>query len=170
MSSAQEMAERIGTAVLDSIRGQGWTATWSDCNGFKVVSVDPRIRVWLDGYIDRDYEEVFLLRVWTDIAGADTFVTITDHLAVFDTGEGITAAWRDKARLFYEADREWGHEGLRWWVNWIMERDLARHYSAVEGLTPEQRAFYEAHTREIIQDDRDSARAIGVSLPYLEGQ
>jgi hypothetical protein len=119
------------------------------------------VRVWLDGYQDRDYEEAYLLRVWTDTAG----VTVTDHLAILTNVDGSDSVeWRQDPRLFFDAGGDWLYSGLRWWVDWLEAEIESRH---IPTLPDEHHKQLVANSEALRQKHRDEARAAGIVLPYF---
>ena len=172
----------IAEVMLEIRHEHGWAKTWGNCEGLHIC---PRVSVWLDGYQDHDYEEVFLLRVWTESEpvldpGPDYYgrtnvmhtVTLTDHLAVSTHPGGVDVEWRNDPRLFFDADSEWNYEGLRWWVDWtentIRSRSEAEEHD--HPMKPEVRAHLKEHNFSVSQHDRDLAVRLGLSsaLPYLK--
>lgn len=154
--------------VMLEIRGaRGWQDMWSDCDGLRIC---PRVRVWLDGYQDHDYEEVFLLRVWTDSEVYEDWrtLTLTDHLAVFSRSDGVDVEWRNDPRLFFDAGIEWGYDGLRWWVDWAQAVTEARN-AAFEADRPMPQSVLD-HNRAVSERDRTQALKMGLAgaLPYLK--
>lgn len=160
--SGMEIAE----VMLEIIRHEGWDRTWDDCQGLQIC---PRVRVWLDGYMDWDYKRVFLLRIWTNSETNDEgrFLTLTDHLAVYDNVGGgrrrLDVEWRQDPRLFFDADREWGFTGYRWWISWI-----EAVVEANEGKQDAPPTSVIEHSRQIVERDQELARAMGLCLPYLK--
>lgn len=170
MDQAVPSGQEIAVVMLEIEHAKGWDQMWSDYAGLRIC---PRVRVWLDGYADYDYERAFLLKVWTNSEPYDDegrTLTLTDHLAVYQrhagTG-GVSVEWRNDTRLFFDVTGEWTAKGLHWWVDWI---------TAVQSLEREPRKLspaFEADLRQynysISKKDRDIARAMGMqgAMPYL---
>lgn len=158
----------IAEVMLEVLDEKGWGATWMDCDGLRIC---PRVRVWLDGYQDLDFEQAFLLRVWTDSdpdPETGRTLTLTDHLAVYRRHVGtehVDVEWRQNPRLFFDADGEWGIDGLHWWVDVIeeMRRSRAREHR----LSDEARDRIAEHNRTIELRDQELARKMRLHLPYL---
>lgn len=155
----------IARVLLGVLRSRGWAQTWGDCTGLRIC---PRVRVWLDGYKDLDFEQAFLLRVWTDHAKDEAHVTVTDHLAVYArVGGKLDVEWRQDPRLFFDEDEDWSVGGDHWFASWLArDRDSLRRYEERSSPTP---ASIAAHNRRIRERDRQIALNLGLgpSLPYL---
>lgn len=159
----------IADVMLEIITNEGWAKAWEDCDGLRIC---PRVRVWLDGYQDLDYTQSFLLRVWTDSDKTKDgrFVTMTDHLAILSgLPNGKTdVTWRQKPRLFFDADHEWTANGLHWWVDWT--ESVIEEGCSASDMRPELREMIEKHNRETRERHRQLARELGLAstLPYID--
>jgi hypothetical protein len=181
MDGAVPGGVEIAHVMLEIQREHGWAKMWANYEGLHIC---PRVRVWLDGYQDHDYEQVFLLRVWTESEpvldpGPDYYghtnvmhtVTLTDHLAVYQHHDGVDVEWRNDPRLFFDADSEWSYEGLRWWVDWTESSARSRREAEERDhpLPEETLRSLAKHNFSVSQHDRDLAIRLGLkrALPYL---
>jgi hypothetical protein len=142
----------------------------TDCDGTRL---DDHTRVWCDLHMDLDYQQAYLLRVWTNVGrgtmldGERLDVTVTDHLLVFERAfkSRVEVQWREKPRLFFEADADWTYEGNIWFIN---QMESIREMDADEfrrGRSPEDLASLKAHNRKV--EDKDRWRAEKLGLHHL---
>lgn len=162
----QPGALQIARAVIDSIGEVGWQKTWADCRGFEVR---PGLWLWLDGFVDRDYEAIYLLRVWsdTDLVEGQS-LTVADHLAVYDRGDGeIEVTWRGERRLFFDADSHWVATGLQWWADWCRTAMAASRGRGTVAADLAERV--DEHNARVRAEDRRLACLLRLEeqLPYL---
>jgi hypothetical protein len=165
MDDAVPSGTEIAQVMLEIREEFGWQKMWSDCNGLRIC---PRVRVWLDAYQDRDYEEAFLLRVWTTTEDVERKlrVEVADHLAIYTNVSGSDSVeWRQEPRLFFDTDAEWGYKGMRWWVDWLETESESR--AELVKWTPEERQRLSVSNEAIRQRHRENARLLGVNLPYF---
>lgn len=160
----------VAQVMVETIHEKGWSTAWGDCQGMRIC---PRVRVWLDGYVDYDYHQAFLLRVWTT-SEPDTdghTVEVTDHLAVYQRHglnpqtleANLDVEWRQDPRLFFDSTHEWRFKGLRWWVDWVEGIQMADWDDAVA------RRPARPKTPGPAERDRETAKRLGMAaaLPYL---
>jgi hypothetical protein len=94
-------------------------------------------------------------------------VTVTDHLLVFERAfkSKVEVQWREKPRLFFEADADWTYEGNIWF---IQQMESIREMDADDfrrRQSPEDFARLQAHNRKV--EDKDRWRAEKLGLHHL---
>lgn len=133
------------------------------------LEFDSRTRVWCALYMDMDYEQGFLFRVYSesDPAPDGRTVETVDHLAVLSRGyDQNDVEWHGEPRLFFDTSNEWVEDACRWFIGWLFDiRNTRSAQWAQEN--PDTAAWTAKHNRKIEDADRERARALGIHLPYL---